>query len=69
MSSINGKMGLRAAGKRSMMKLPSDRELRNRLTAAKCPACDRTGARPSKTKGPGWAYCSWCNHIWELPAS
>jgi predicted RNA-binding Zn-ribbon protein involved in translation (DUF1610 family) len=67
-TSINSKMGLKPAGKRSMMKLPTDRELRNRITAAKCPACGRTGARPSKTKGKGWAYCPGCNHIWELPA-
>jgi hypothetical protein len=66
MSTINGKLGLKAAGKRSMMKLPTDRELRNRITSAVCPACQRTGARPSKTQ-PGGLYCTWCNHVWELP--
>lgn len=68
MSSINGKLGLKPAGKRSMMKLPTDRALRNKITSAVCPACQRTGARPSRTKGPGWVFCANCNHIWELPA-
>lgn len=68
MSTINGKLGLKPAAKRSMMKLPADRELRNRITSAICPECQRTGARPSKTKGAGWAYCPACNHVWELPA-
>jgi hypothetical protein len=67
MTSINSKMGLKPAGQRSMMKLPTDRELRNRITAAQCPACQHTGQRPSKTKGAGWLYCPWCNHVWELP--
>lgn len=68
MSTINGKLGLKPAGKRSMMKLPPDRELRNRITAATCPDCARTGQRPSKTKGAGWLYCPYCNTTWELPA-
>jgi hypothetical protein len=67
MTSINQKMGLKPAGKRSMMKLPRDRAEAARITSAICPSCGRTGARPSKTKGPGWAYCTGCNHIWELP--
>jgi len=67
MTSINSKMGLKPAGKRSMMKLPPDRAEAARITSAVCPACGRTGARPSKTKGKGWAYCPGCNHIWELP--
>jgi hypothetical protein len=68
MTTINSKMGMKPAGKRSMMKLPTDRELRNRITSAICPECQRTGQRPSKTRGPGWLYCPGCNHIWELPA-
>lgn len=67
MSTINGKLGLKPAGQRSMMKLPTDRTERNRITSAICPECHRTGARPSKMKGAGWAYCPLCNHIWELP--
>lgn len=67
MSTINGHLGLKPAGKRSMMKLPTKREDRTRITSAVCPECQRTGARPSKTK-PGWLYCTWCNHVWELPA-
>lgn len=68
MSTINRNMGLRPAGKRSMMKLPTDRAEAARITSAICPACTRTGARPSKTKGAGFAYCPHCNHVWELPA-
>lgn len=67
MSTINGKLGIRPAGKRSMMKLPDDRALRAKVTAAQCPACARTGARLSQTK-PGWLVCSWCAQMWELPA-
>lgn len=67
MSTINGKLGLRPAGKRSMMKLPTNRAEAAKITSAICPECARTGARPSKTKGAGWVYCPHCNHIWELP--
>jgi len=67
MTSINSKMGLKPAGKRSMMKLPTDRAEAVKITAAVCPECQRGGQRPSKTRGKGWAYCEHCNHIWELP--
>jgi predicted RNA-binding Zn-ribbon protein involved in translation (DUF1610 family) len=63
-TSINRKMGLKPAGKRSMMKLPTSTDLRTRLTSAKCPACTQTGMRLSKTQ-PGKFYCPWCNTIWE----
>jgi hypothetical protein len=66
MSRINEKMGFKPAGKRSMMKLPSDRELRARVTSARCPSCDRTGARVSRTQ-PGHLWCSWCSTTWPLP--
>lgn len=69
MSRINENLGLPPAGKRAMMKLPTDRELRNRLTAAQCPACQRTGARLSQLRDrAGWFVCSWCNHFWEPAA-
>lgn len=68
MSTINGKLGLRPAGQRRMMQLPADHALRNRLTAAKCPACQRTGAHLSKRR-PGWFVCGWCNETWaDVPA-
>jgi len=68
MTSINRQMGLKPAGQRSMMKhLPKNRELRTKVTSAKCPSCMRTGAYLSKLK-PGWLVCSWCHHTWELPA-
>lgn len=67
MSTINGKLGLKAAGKRQMMKLPTDRALRAKVTSAYCPDCQRTGAHLSHAK-PGWLVCGWCQHTWELPA-
>jgi hypothetical protein len=67
MSSINGKLGLRPAGVRAMMKLPADRALRNLVTAARCPACHRTGAMLLKARqGEPALMCSWCNHKWAL---
>lgn len=68
MSTINGKLGLRPAGKRSMMKLPPNRAEAAKITSAICPTCQRTGQRPSKMKGAGWVYCPHCNATWELPA-
>ena len=69
MSRINDKMGLKPAGKRSMMKLPVDKALRNRLTAAQCPACEARGAYLSKVAGrEGWFVCSWCSHAWDPDA-
>ena len=68
MTSINDKLGLKRAGTRAFMKLPPDRADAARITSAVCPSCGRTGARASKTKGPGWVYCSWCNTVFELPA-
>jgi len=64
MSHINDKLGLKAAGKRSMMKLPTDRELRTRVTSAQCPKCGQRGARLSKVH-VGWFVCSWCPHSWD----
>ena len=67
MTSINDKMGLKPAGKRSMMKLPKARSEAAKITSAVCPECKTVGkAKASATKGPGWLYCTWCNHIWEL---
>lgn len=69
MSTINGKLGLKPAGKRSMMKLPEDRALRNRVTAAVCPKCGLRRANLSKVKGrEGSLWCTSCGHTWELPA-
>lgn len=68
MSTINGKLGLKPAGQRSMMKLPSDRALRNRVTAAVCPQCGQRRANLSKVKGrEGSLWCMGCAHTWELP--
>jgi len=65
MSSINEKLGLKRAGKRSMMTgLPKNKIDAAKITSAHCPSCDRTGARLSRT-APGSLYCPWCNTIWE----
>ncbi len=68
MSTINGKLGLKPAGTRSMMKLPEDRALRNRVTSAQCPnpTCGQRRAHLSRSK-PGWVVCEWCGETWELP--
>ena len=66
MTSINDKLGLKRAGKRSMMKLPTDTALRSRLTAALCPACGRRGAQLSRLHA-GDVFCTWCAHHWPLP--
>jgi hypothetical protein len=62
-SRINGKLGLRAAGKRNMMKLPTNRAEAARITAAVCPACGRRGANASKVV-PGALFCTWCTKTW-----
>ena len=67
MSRINEKMGFKPAGKRSMMKLPPTLKERIKITSACCPECHRYQARPVPRK-PGWVFCFFCNHTWELPA-
>jgi len=69
MTTINDQLGLKRAGKRRFMaNLPRTRAEAVKITAAKCPDCGRTGASPSKTKGPGFLYCTWCNTTFELEA-
>jgi hypothetical protein len=63
MTHINEKLGLRAGGKRAMMKLPSDHTLRSQLTAAICPACRQRYARLSHVQ-PDAFWCAWCSHTW-----
>lgn len=68
MSHINEKLGIKPAGKRAMMKLPTDRALRNRVTSAVCPNCQQRRANLSKVKGrEGSLWCTGCGHVWELP--
>jgi hypothetical protein len=69
MTTINDKLGFKRAGKRAFMKnLPPTRAEAVKVTSAKCPDCGRTGASPSKTKGPGWLSCTWCTAVFERPA-
>lgn len=65
MSTINGKLGLKPAGKRNMMKLPDDRATRSAITSAVCPNCGRRGANLSKTK-VDHLFCTHCAHVWPL---
>jgi DNA-directed RNA polymerase subunit RPC12/RpoP len=62
-TSINSKLGIKRAGKRRMMNLPTDRDERSRLTAAQCPECNERGARNSQMR-KGHYVCSWCGHKW-----
>ena len=64
MTSINSKLGLKPAGRRSMMKLPTDRVKAARLTAEKCPSCGNHGASLSRLRA-GWFRCTWCQHAWN----
>jgi hypothetical protein len=66
-SRINQKLGIKPAGKRSMMKLPADRELRSKLTSAVCPTCGQRGAFLSRVT-PGHFICSWCHQGWNPDA-
>lgn len=71
MSTINGKLGLKPAGQRNLMKLPQDRALRNRVTSAQCPnpTCGQRRAHLSKVKGQeSMVVCEWCGETWALPA-
>lgn len=65
MSTINGKLGLKPAGKRSMMKLPTDPRVRSAVTSAVCPQCRRRGANLWKTQDNS-LFCPHCSHIWPL---
>ncbi len=67
MSHINDKLGLKPAGKRALMKLPTDRALRNRVTAAQCPTCQQRRAHLNRSKA-GWLVCEWCQTTWEMGA-
>jgi hypothetical protein len=67
MTSINKQMGLKAAGKRSMMKLPTARAIRSAITSAQCPACQRYGARLKSVDAETIAiWCFWCGHDWTV---
>jgi len=65
MTSINEKMGLPRAGRRSMMKLPKHRAEAVALTSATCPACGRRGVRETVMHQQKRRFCSWCAHTWE----
>ncbi len=64
MTSINEKLGIRRAGQRNMMKLPSDRKAAADLTSAQCPACGQRGAIEYLTRGVRRRSCTWCGHGW-----
>ncbi len=64
MSRINEKLGLRPAGKRSMMQLPKNRAEAAALTAAQCPRCQQRGVREATIHGQVTRFCSWCGASW-----
>jgi len=68
-SHINEKLGIRPAGTRAMMKLPKDRAIRNAVTSAQCPACQRWGARLSAVRGHDldvWCTTPKCGQRWTV---
>ncbi len=67
MTTINEKLGIRRAGKRTFMaNLPAHRSDAVKITAAQCPHCQTRGkAKASATKGPGWLFCTWCGESFE----
>lgn len=65
MTTINEKNGWKAAGKRSMMKLPASRAEAAALTVIQCPQCARRGVREVTVRGVRQFLCQWCSHIWE----
>lgn len=64
MSKINDKLGLKPAGKRAMMNLPSNRSEAAVITATQCPKCGARGVRASAMKDAKF-WCTWCNHRWS----
>lgn len=66
---INEKLGLKSAGKRSMMQLPDTRAAAAALTSAKCPKCGQRGARLSRTQaGSYWCSQADCGETWAPSA-
>lgn len=69
MSHINEKLGLKRAGRRRMMtNLPKNRAAAAAITSAACPSCHVRGKAKPSIKGPGFLYCTWCNHQWAVGA-
>lgn len=66
MSSINQKLGIRPAGRRRMMALPTDRAAAADLTAAKCPDCGQRGVIQHVIHGKKTRMCSWCSATWTV---
>jgi hypothetical protein len=66
MTSINEKLGLKKAGKRSMMKLPKLRAEACALTAAQCPECGQRGVVAYASRGEQRRMCSWCGRSWAV---
>jgi hypothetical protein len=60
MSSINDKLGLRRAGKRSFMNLPQNRAERAALTSARCPSCGRHDLAEAVIHGKRTRFCRSC---------
>jgi len=67
MTTINEKLGLRRAGKRTMMQsLPKNRVDAAKITSAECPSCHVVGKAKISATTPGALYCTWCNTVFEI---
>jgi hypothetical protein len=67
-SRINEKLGLRTAGKRRMMNLPSDRRERLDLLRARCPDCGHAWHVQHEIHGVLLRMCAWCSRFTEVNA-
>lgn len=66
MVKINEQLGLRPAGKRSMMKLPKNRAEAAALTSSQCPSCSSFGIRECSVKGIRTRLCPRCGYTWPV---
>jgi transcription elongation factor Elf1 len=68
MTSINDKLGIKRAGKRAMMKLPTNRSEAVLITSAQCPSCGRRGQATASKLKAGHYWCRWCSATYLITA-
>ena len=61
MSSINQKLGLKAAGKRRQMNLPKSRSDAAAMTSRQCPHCGHAWVIQNAIRGVTKRMCAWCS--------
>lgn len=69
MSHINEKMGMKPAGKRRQMKLPTSRAEAARLTSTVCPNCPHRWIVNFAPFGVPMQMCAWCSTSWPVVAA